>query len=66
MSEINPNDYNVRWYHRRLPDAINASKKSYSKRRVWEDATKAKTHKGAFKIPRDIEFYSGAQNSNIV
>ncbi len=45
---------------------VTKSKKSYSKRRVWEDATKAKTHKGAFKIARDIEFYSGAQNSNTV
>ena len=44
---------------------ITKSKKSYSKKRVWEDTTKAKTHKGAFKIPRDIEFYSGAQNSNV-
>ena len=40
-------------------------KKSYSKKRVWEDTKKSKTQKGAFKIPRDIEFYSGAQNSNV-
>lgn len=45
---------------------VTKSKKSYSKRKVWEDTTKAKTQKGAFKIPRDIEFYSGAQNSNAV
>ena len=37
---------------------VTKSKKSYSKRKVWEDTTKAKTQKGAFKIPRDIEFYS--------
>ena len=44
---------------------ITKSKKSYSKKRVWEDTKKLKTQKGAFKIPRDIEFYSGAQNSNV-
>ena len=32
ISEINPNDYNIRWYHRRLPDAINAANSSYSNR----------------------------------
>ena len=35
---------------------VTKSKKSYSKRKVWEDTTKAKTQKGAFKIARDIEF----------
>ena len=45
---------------------ITKSKKSYSKKRVWEDTKKSKTQKGAFKIPRDIEFYNGEQNSNIV
>ena len=32
LSEINPNNYNIRWFHRRLPDAIKAANKTVSYR----------------------------------
>ena len=34
ISDLNPNDYNIRWYHRRLPDAINAANKNLSNRDI--------------------------------
>lgn len=61
MSEINPNDYNIRWYHRRLPDAINASKKSYSNRdlKYWsvvrEELSESSTLVDALSITKDDE-----------
>ena len=32
VSDLNPNNYNVRWYHKRLPDAIKSNNRKISKR----------------------------------
>ena len=32
MADLNPNDYNIRWYHKRLPDAIKTNEGRINKR----------------------------------
>ena len=32
MGDLNPNDYNIRWFHKRLPDAIKSSNRKINKR----------------------------------